>query len=96
MTFDFNTIEIGQHPTEAYNALTDVVRDQLPPNHSEDDYRYAYAATIKAKFSEYKQTRWLLRFWFGQTAPLRDLAEADPVLFMDLVNHLGERLDELT
>ena len=91
---DIDTGTPGALP--AHTALTDAIRDALPPGHSEQEFQQAFAEHVSGKIEDYKQASWLVRFWFGQTSALRALADHDPVLFLDLVNTFGAKLDELT
>lgn len=86
-------------PVDNLNAatgITDAIHDSLPVAHTESEFHYALAAHVKGRIASYKNVTWLIRFWASQQGPILKLAEADPILFSDLVNHLAERLEELT
>lgn len=95
MSFEFDAGSFTDSLNSS-NSLTDLVKDSLAAGHTDDEFRYAYAEVIKAKIGGYAKHQWLARFWFSQSGPLFDIAESDPVLFLDLVDHLSRKLDEIT
>lgn len=95
MSFDFDALNTAPVRSTDIDHF-DHIRDQLPADAPEWRVHQAYVAEICAKFDAYKRKEPLIRAWFGQTAALRVIAEADAVMFHEIVTHFEAALDRLT
>ena len=95
MTFDFSAIDTGT-PQQADTWAFDHIKDALPADAPMWQVHQAYAAELCERLDGYKMTAPLLRKWFDATAALREIATADPLIYLDIVHHFADALERCT
>lgn len=93
---DFAQIDTGTSYQPQDDMRLAYIRDAFPDGVQEAVIWQAFTAEFCNKLSNYKSRPHLLRYWFGATVTLREIAEQEPEMFLDIVNHFQERLDALT
>lgn len=95
MTFDFASIDTGA-PQQADTWAFDHIKDALPEGAPMWQVYQAYAAELCQRLDGYKATQHLLKKWFDATPALREIAAAEPLIFLDIVHHFADALERCT
>lgn len=96
--FDFDQLSTGS--TDAYQQDHDSrlfgILDQFPEGTRSSEIWQAWAEECAGRISNYKSYAHLVRFWFGAGYTMSHLAQEEPEMFLDVFNHMQERLEALT
>ena len=79
-------------PTDRFDHIRDALRADAP----EWEVHQAFAAEYTAKLSTYVSRTHLVKSWFGNTSALREIADANPEIYLDIVNYYAAALDRCT
>lgn len=89
---DFSQLNMNTAP-EAKTDRFDHIRDALRADAPESEVHQAFAAEYIAKLDTYVSRTHLIKSWFGNTQALREIAEANPEIFHDILNHFEAAFD---
>lgn len=96
MTFDFNEISTGNDYRQARDMRLAGILDQMPEGADSSAVWQAFTAECTARIADYRSYTHLIRYWFAASNTLQQLAVAEPEMFLDVVNHLQAKIEELT
>ena len=93
---DFDSINMDTSTEQATVWAFDHIRDALPDGAPDWKVHQAFAAEYNAKLDTYVSRTHLIRSWFGNTSALREIAEVNPEIFLDILHHFEAALERCT